>query len=55
MPNTSNTPTFLFPFLYKLQAVTLLRRLVTGLSPRKAGFDPGLVHVGFMVDKVARG
>ena len=25
------------------------------LSPRKLGFDPRLVHVGFIVDKVARG
>jgi hypothetical protein len=37
------------------QAVPLLRRLVTGLSPRRAGLDPGSVHVGFVVDKVALG
>jgi hypothetical protein len=32
-----------------------LRRLVAGLSPRRPGFDPWLLHVGFMVDKVALG
>jgi hypothetical protein len=32
-----------------------LRRLVAGLSPRRPGFDPGSVHVGFVVDKVALG
>jgi hypothetical protein len=36
-------------------AVPWLRRLVAGLSPRRPGFDPGSVHVGFMVDKVALG
>jgi hypothetical protein len=36
-------------------AVPWLRRLVTGLSPRRPGFDPGSVHVGFVVDKVALG
>jgi hypothetical protein len=30
-----------------------LRRLVAGVSPRRAGFDPKPVHVGFVVDKVA--
>jgi hypothetical protein len=25
------------------------------LSPRRPGFDPGSVHVGFVVDKVALG
>jgi hypothetical protein len=32
-----------------------LRRLVAGLSPRRPGFDPGSVHVGFVVAKVALG
>jgi hypothetical protein len=32
-----------------------LRRLVAGLLPRRSGFDPGWVHVGFVVDKVALG
>jgi hypothetical protein len=32
-----------------------LSRLVAGLPPRRPGFDPGLVHVGFVVDKVALG
>ena len=32
-----------------------LRRLVTGLSPRRPGFDSGSVHVGFVVDKVTLG
>jgi hypothetical protein len=35
--------------------VPWLRRLVACLSPRRPGFDPGSVHVGFMVDKVALG
>jgi hypothetical protein len=35
-------------------AVPWLRRLVAGLPLRRPGFDPGLVHVGFVVDKVAR-
>jgi hypothetical protein len=30
--------------------VPWLRRLVAGLSPRRPGFDPGSVYVGFMVD-----
>jgi hypothetical protein len=34
-------------------AVPWLRRLVAGLSPRRPGFDPGSVHVGYVVDKVA--
>jgi hypothetical protein len=37
------------------QAVPWLRRLVAGLSPRRPGFAPGLVYVGFAVDKVALG
>jgi hypothetical protein len=36
-------------------AVPWLRRLVAGLSPWRPGFDPGSVHVGFVVDKVALG
>jgi hypothetical protein len=32
-----------------------LRRLAAGLPPRRPGFDPGLVHVRFVVDKVALG
>jgi len=35
--------------------VPWLRRLVAGLSPRRPGFAPGSVHVGFVVDKVALG
>jgi hypothetical protein len=34
-------------------AVPCLRRLAAGLPPRRPGFDPGSVHVGFVVDKVA--
>jgi hypothetical protein len=30
----------------------LLRRFVAGLSSRRQGFDPGSVHMGFVVDKV---
>jgi hypothetical protein len=36
-------------------AVPWLRSLVAGLSPRRAGFAPGSIHVGFVVDKVALG
>jgi hypothetical protein len=35
------------------RAVPWLRRLVAGLSPRRPGFNPESVHVGFVVDKVA--
>jgi hypothetical protein len=35
------------------KAVPLLRRLAAGLPPRRPGFDPGSLHVGFVVDKVA--
>jgi hypothetical protein len=34
-------------------AVPWLRRLVAGLPPRRPVFNPGSVHVGFVVDKVA--
>jgi hypothetical protein len=34
-------------------AVPWLRRLVAGLPPLSPVFDPGSVHVGFVVDKVA--
>jgi hypothetical protein len=37
------------------RAVSWLRRLVAGLPQRRLGFDPGSVHVGFVVDKVALG
>jgi hypothetical protein len=37
------------------RAVPWLRLLVAGLSPRRPGFNPGSVHVGFVVDKVAQG
>jgi hypothetical protein len=37
------------------KAMPWLRRLVTGLSPQRPGFDPGSVHVRFVVDKVAVG
>ena len=36
-------------------AVPWLRRLVTGLSQRRLGFDPRPVRVGFVVEKVAQG
>jgi hypothetical protein len=36
-------------------AVPWLRRLAAGLPPRRPGFDPGSVHVGFVVDKLALG
>jgi hypothetical protein len=37
------------------KALPWLRRLVAGLSPRRPGFDPRSVHMGFVVDKVALG
>ena len=36
-------------------AVPWLRRSVAGLPPRRPGLDPGSVHVGFVVEKVALG
>jgi hypothetical protein len=39
----------------KNRAVPRLRRLVADLPPRRPGFDPGSVHVGFVVDKVTLG
>jgi hypothetical protein len=36
-------------------AVPWLRRLAAGLPSRRPGFDPGSIHVGFVVDKVALG
>jgi hypothetical protein len=38
-----------------VKAVPWLRRLAAGLPPRRPGFDPGSVHVGFLVDKVTLG
>jgi hypothetical protein len=38
------------PTLKSARAVQWLRRLVTGLSPRRLGFDPRSVHLGFVVD-----
>jgi hypothetical protein len=35
--------------------VPWLRSLVAGLSPRRPGFAPGAIHVGFVLDKVALG
>jgi hypothetical protein len=34
----------------KERAVPWLRSLVAGLSPRRPGFVPGSIHVGFVVD-----
>jgi hypothetical protein len=38
-----------------MKAVPWLRRLVAGLSPRRPGFDPRAVHLGYVVDKVVLG
>jgi hypothetical protein len=38
-----------------VRAVPWLRQLAAGLPPRRPGFDPGSVRVGFVVDKVALG
>jgi hypothetical protein len=32
--------------------VTWIKRIVAGLSSRRAGFAPGSIYVGFVVDKV---
>jgi hypothetical protein len=42
-------------FTASSKAVPWLKRLVAGLSPRRPGFAPGSIHVGFMVDSVALG
>ena len=42
-------------FVISSWAVQWLRRLVAGLPARRPVFDPGSVHVGFVVDKVALG
>jgi hypothetical protein len=39
----------------KSGAVPWLRQLATGLPPHRPRFDPGSVHVGFVVEKVALG
>jgi hypothetical protein len=36
-------------------AVSWLSRLAAGLPPRRPGFDPVSVHVGFVLDKVTLG
>jgi hypothetical protein len=40
---------------FSVRVVPWFRRLVAGFSPRRTGFAPGSVHVGFVVDKVAMG
>jgi hypothetical protein len=37
------------------RAVAWLRRLVADLSPRRLGFAPGSIHLGFVVCKVVLG
>jgi hypothetical protein len=38
-----------------IKVVPWLRRFFADLSQRRTGFDPGSVHVGFVVEKVALG
>jgi hypothetical protein len=38
-----------------LKAVPWLRRLVSGFTLRRLGFEPGLGHVGFVAEKMALG
>jgi hypothetical protein len=40
---------------HQRKAVPWLRSLVAGLSPRRPGFAPRSIHVGFVMDKVALG
>jgi hypothetical protein len=42
-------------FFSHTEAMPWLRRLVASLSLRRPGFDPGSVHVGFMMEKLALG
>jgi hypothetical protein len=51
--NQRNNNTFKNVVQYK--AMLWLRRLVTGLLPRRSVFAPGSVHVGFVMDKVTLG
>jgi hypothetical protein len=46
---------YIHTYIITYIAVPWLRWLVTGLSPRRPGFVPGSVRVGFVVDKVAQG
>jgi hypothetical protein len=52
-----SSPFFQYPCIINIiyGAVPWFRQLVTGLSPRRPEFDPGSVHVGFVVDKLALG
>jgi hypothetical protein len=52
---TLMTVGFSFGSKGSLKAVPWLRRLVAGLSLSRPGSDPGSVHVGFVVEKVALG
>jgi hypothetical protein len=44
-----------WPLCPRGRAVPWLRRLAASLSPRRPRFDPGSVHVGFVMGKVALG
>jgi hypothetical protein len=56
VPSTSSLSNFTFyPLSECIVAVPWLKRLAAGLSPRRPGFAPGSIHVGFVVDKVALG
>jgi hypothetical protein len=46
--DSSDTFIFCCNFIKQPTAVPWLRRLVAGLSPRRPGFIPRLVHVGFV-------
>jgi hypothetical protein len=45
----------MFSLLGADMAVHWLRQVVAGLPSRRPDFDPGSVHMGFVVDKVALG
>jgi len=42
------------PYIYDTSRLRV-KRLVEGLSPQTTRLDPTLVHIGFVVDKVALG
>jgi hypothetical protein len=48
-----NRAYFATKIMFTSKQISRLWRLAAALPPRRPGFDPGSVHVGFVVDKVA--
>jgi hypothetical protein len=55
VPPKRRLPKVMLDYYTAQLSVPRLRSLVAGLSPRRSGFAPGSIHVGFVVDKVALG